>query len=129
MPLYGHELNDTINPIQAGLEWAVKVAKGEFIGRQALSDAIEDAGKVPQRIGLELEGKRAAREHCQIQSMDGSPMGVVTSGSYVPTMDKSIAMGYVWPTIAYAGSPLLVDIRGSQTPAKVVVLPFYKRPK
>jgi len=129
MPLYGHELNETMNPIQAGLSWAVKVEKGDFIGRQALSDAIQNAGKSPQRIGLELDGKRAAREGCQIQSMDGSPMGIVTSGSYVPTLEKSIAMGYVDPANAYAGAPLLVDIRGSLTAAKVVELPFYKRAK
>ena len=129
MPLYGHELNETMNPIQAGLEWAVKVDKGEFIGKRALSDATNNAGKAQKRIGLELEGKRAAREGCQIQAMDGSPTGIVTSGSYVPTLEKSIAMGYVDPANAHAGAPLLVDIRGSLTAANVVELPFYKRAK
>ena len=129
MPLYGHELNDTINPIQAGLGWAVKVDKGEFIGREALADAIEDAGKVPERVGLELEGKRAAREGCQILVGEKAPMGIVTSGSYAPWLEKSLAMGYVAAKVAVPGTGLLVDIRGSLTPAKVVGLPFYKRQK
>jgi aminomethyltransferase len=129
MPLYGHELNETINPIQANLGWAVKVDKGEFIGRNELADAIEDAGKVPERVGLELEGKRAAREGCQILVGEKAPMGIVTSGSYAPTLDKSIAMGYVAAKVASPGTGLLVDIRGSLTPARVVRLPFYKRAK
>jgi aminomethyltransferase len=129
MPLYGHELNETINPVQAGLAWVVKVDKGEFIGREALSNALEDDGKVPQRVGIEIEGKRAAREGCPILAAAGSPIGAVMSGSYAPTLEKSIAMGYVWPTFAYAGAPVIVDIRGTLTPAKVVALPFYKRAK
>jgi aminomethyltransferase len=129
MPLYGHELNETINPIQAGLGWAVKVDKGEFVGREALACAVEDAGKVPERVGLELEGKRAAREGCQILVGQNAPMGIVTSGSYAPWLDRSIAMGYVAAKVAAAGTGLLVDIRGSLTPARVVPLPFYKRPK
>jgi aminomethyltransferase len=129
MPLYGHELNETMNPIQAGLAWAVKTDKGEFIGRQALTDAIQNSSQQSQRIGLELEGKRAAREGCQIQAMDGSPTGIVTSGSYVPTLEKSIAMGYVNPVNTSVGAPLIVDIRGTATAAKVVALPFYKRGK
>ena len=64
MPLYGHELNETIDPIQAGLGWAVKLDKGEFVGRDALRDAAENAGKRPERIGLEVEGKRAASGPC-----------------------------------------------------------------
>jgi len=129
MPLYGHELNETINPIQAGLGWAVKLDKADFIGREALANAAEDAGKVPERIGLEVEGKRAAREGSRILAAEDSPMGVVTSGSYVPWLDKSIAMGYVAPRCAVPGTQLLVDIRGALTPAKVVSLPFYKRAK
>jgi aminomethyltransferase len=129
MPLYGHELNETINPIQAKLGWAVKVDKGDFIGRDALAHAIEDAGQVPERVGLELGGKRAAREGCQVLLGDKAPMGIVTSGSYVPWLDKSIAMGYVAAQVAAPGTALQVDIRGSLTLAKVVNLPFYKRAK
>jgi aminomethyltransferase len=129
MPLYGHELNDTINPIQAGLTWAVKLDKGEFVGREVIAGAIEDAGKVPERIGLELEGKRAAREGSTILLEENTPVGIVTSGSYVPTLDKSIAMGYVAGKCTIPGTRMLVDIRGTLTPANVVPMPFYKRPK
>jgi aminomethyltransferase len=129
MPLYGHELNETINPIQAGLGWAVKVDKGAFLGHDALAHAIEEVGRMPERVGLELEGKRAAREGCQVLQGEKSPMGMVTSGSYVPWLDKSIAMGYVAAPVAKPGTELAVDIRGSLTPAKVVRLPFYKRAK
>ena len=125
MPLYGHELNETINPIQAGLGWAVKLDKGDFIGR----DALTVAARSPERVGLVLDGKRAAREGSQVLAHSKSPMGMVTSGSYAPWLDKSIAMGYVAAQASAPGTDLLVDIRGSLTPAKVVPLPFYKRPK
>jgi aminomethyltransferase len=128
MPLYGHELNDSIEPFQAGLGWAVKLDKGEFIGRKAIEKAAADS-TLPNRVGLVLEGKRAAREGSPIQAPDGSPIGVVSSGSYAPTLDKSIAMGYVSPVFAKPGAALIVDIRGSLTPANVVALPFYKRAK
>ncbi len=126
MPLYGHELNDTIDPLQAGLGWAVKLNKGEFIGREALKQV--DANH-PQRVGLELTGKRAAREGCLVLLPDGSLIGSVTSGSFAPTLDRPIAMAYVAPAFAAPGSALVVEIRGSLTPATVVKLPFYKRAK
>jgi aminomethyltransferase len=124
MPLYGHELNETTDPIQAGLGWAVKLDKGDFIGRDALKAS---AGK-PVRVGLELEGKRAAREGCAIQHGDRG-VGTVTSGSYAPWLEKSIAMGSVDPAAAAVGTKLVVDIRGTPTPATVVPMPFYKRKK
>jgi glycine cleavage system T protein (aminomethyltransferase) len=123
MPLYGHELTEAIDPIRAGLGWAVKLDKGEFIGRSALADS----GKRPERVGLELEGKRAAREGSPVLSGPGSPVGAVTSGSYAPWLDRSIAMGYVSAMHTPPSTQLLVDIRGTLTPAKVVSLPFYKR--
>jgi aminomethyltransferase len=124
MPLYGHELTESMNPIQAGLGWAVKPDKGEFIGREALAKTTAD----PHRVGLEVEGKRAAREGCPIVA-NGSPVGTVTSGSYAPTLEKSIAMGYVPAAFAKPQAAVKVDIRGTLTPAKVVPLPFYKRAK
>ena len=128
MPLYGHELNETITPIQAGLGWAVKTDKGDFIGREAIEESEGLAGVQPRRVGLILEGKRAARENSIILA-GGMPMGVVTSGSYCPTLEKSIAMGYVAPRAAFPGSELMVDIRGTPTPATVTTMPFYKRAK
>jgi aminomethyltransferase len=128
MPLYGHELTEKIDPLQAGLDWAVKLNKS-FIGRDALASAGEAAAHRPKRVGLELEGKRAAREGCTLLADESSPIGVVTSGSYAPTLDKSIAMGMVGPNYATTGTKLLVDIRGTAVPATVVPLPFYKRAK
>ncbi len=80
----------------------------------------------PVRIGLELEGKRAAREGCLVLA-GGKAVGTVTSGSFAPTLEKSIAMAYIVPGNASPGTELSVDIRGSATPAKVVALPFYHR--
>ncbi len=128
MPLYGHELNENINPIQAGLGWAVKLDKGDFIGRDALKAAATDHTK-PVRIGLEIEGKRAAREGSAILAVGDVAAGTVTSGSFCPWLDKSLAMAYVKPEFAAVGTPLDVDVRGSTLNATVVPLPFYKRKK
>jgi aminomethyltransferase len=128
MPLYGHELNETITPIQAGLAWAVKLDKGEFIGREALRRAANDTTQ-PVRVGLEIEGKRAAREGSVILTADGKPAGTVTSGSFCPWLDRSLAMGYVSPQLATPGTKLKIDVRGSTLDAAVAPLPFYKRSK
>jgi glycine cleavage system T protein (aminomethyltransferase) len=126
MPLYGHELREEINPIQAGLAWAVKFDKGVFIGRDALQRAVNDHTK-PIRVGLEIEGKRAAREGSSLVGADGQAAGTVTSGSYCPWLDKSLAMAYVCPELSAPGTALNVDARGSTLHATVVPLPFYKR--
>lgn len=127
MPLYGHELNESIDPLQAGLAWAVKFDKGAFIGKTAILER-EKQKDLPIRIGLELEGKRPAREGCAIQ-VDGKNIGIVTSGTFTPTLQKSIAMGYVPKEHSALGTLLSVDIRGQSLPARVVKLPFYSRPK
>jgi aminomethyltransferase len=129
MPLYGHELTEQIDPIQAGLGWAVKLDKGDFVGRGALRIAVEQVGRAPTRVGLELEGKRAAREGSAVKLGDGRPVGTVTSGSYAPWLEKSIAMAFVEPESASPGTRLMVDVRGALIPAHVVPLPFYKRKK
>ncbi len=128
MPLYGHELTDQINPLQAGLSWAVKTDKGPFVGRESLTAAALDKTK-PVRVGLVLGGKRAAREGCPILKEDGTPIGTVTSGSYTPHLDRSIAMGYVPREFSPSGTPLQIDFRGTTAPATVMALPFYKRAK
>src|SRR5262245_14635631 len=126
MPLYGHELGEEIDPFQAGLGWAVKLDKAEFLGRVALKAA--KARAKPQRVGLVLEGKRAARQDCPVLA-DGRAVGKVASGSFAPTLQKSIAMAYVEPPYAEIGKKLQVDIRGEKVAAEVVKLPFYQRPK
>jgi aminomethyltransferase len=127
MPLYGHELTEEINPFQAALAWAVKLDKGDFIGREALRTAAADRTKAV-RVGLELEGTRAAREGSPILQGD-RPVGRVTSGSFVPWLEKSIAMGFVEPAAAAVGTRLALDLRGTPVPAAVVSLPFYSRKK
>ncbi len=127
MPLYGHELNEDIDPFQAGLDWAVKLDKGDFRGREALIRRRQDKS-LRKRIGLELAGKRIAREGAIIKD-GGKAIGIVTSGTFTPTLNKTIAMGYVDPAYVAIGTEVAVDIRGKPEPARVVPLPFYKRAK
>ena len=125
MPLYGHELSEGIDPLQAKLEWAVKLDKGDFLGRAALRNRLPS---LPERAGILLEGKRAARQGAMLFA-EGSAIGEVTSGSYVPHLQRSIAMAYLPTNFTAIGTELLVDLRGTKVPAKVVTLPFYTRPK
>jgi aminomethyltransferase len=127
MPLYGHELSEDIDPFQAGLNWAVKLDKGDFRGKDALMKRQNDA-TLRRRIGLELKGKRIAREGAVIKA-NGKPVGIVTSGTHSPTFAKPIAMGYVEPAYQKVGTSLIVDIRGNDEEAVVVSMPFYKRAK
>jgi len=126
MPLYGHELTEEIDPFQAGLTWAVKLDKGDFIGSEALKRR-QDA-TLPQRVGLELEGKRISREGASVL-IDGQTIGRVTSGTFAPTLNKAIAMAYLEPAFAQAGTACTVDVRGKAEAARVVKLPFYRRKK
>ncbi|MEN6405148.1 MAG: glycine cleavage system aminomethyltransferase GcvT [Thermoguttaceae bacterium] len=127
MPLYGHELSEQINPFQAGLGSACHLVGYDFPGRDALLK-LQNQPLREVRIGLTLAGKRAARQGAVILA-DGRPVGSVTSGSYSPTLEKSIAMGYVAPEFAQPGTELQVDIRGQIESARVVELPFYRRNK
>jgi aminomethyltransferase len=127
MPLYGHELNESIDPLQAGLGFAVDLDGRAFPGRDVL---VERKAKqdFPVRVGLQLEGKRAAREGYAILSA-GQKIGEVTSGTFSPTLERPISMGYVERASAAVDTPVEIDIRGAATPARVVKLPFYRRPK
>jgi len=124
MPLYGHEMNEAVNPYAAGLGWAVKLGKGEFVGRDALSEFKRKPGQV--RVGLRLGGKRIARQGCEI-FRDGGPVGLVTSGTFAPMLQQSLAMALVDPSSATPGQTLSVDVRGHHETAEVVPMPFYKR--
>lgn len=125
MPLYGHELSEEINPFEAGLGYACHLVGYDYPGRDALRE-IESQPLVRTRVGLELEGRRAARQGDSILA-DGEAVGVVTSGSFAPTLGKVVAMGFVRPEQAVLGTALQVDVRGRQEPARVVKLPFYSR--
>lgn len=125
MPLYGHELNEEIDPFTAGLRFGVKLDAGEFIGKAALV-AFSKRPDLHKRVGLELEGRRIAREGTPVFAGEDQ-VGEVTSGTHSPTLDKSIAMAYVNSDSSEAGTELEVDLRGKRVSAKVVKLPFYKR--
>ena len=126
MPLYGHELSESIDPFQAGLDFAVNLGERDFVGCEALKN-IRSAGTPAIRVGLELGGKRVARQHAAVYR--GSDLvGEVTSGTFSPTLDKPIAMAYVRPEAGSSGLELQVDIRGRRESAVVVKLPFYQRP-
>jgi aminomethyltransferase len=127
MPLYGHELSEEIDPFQAGVGWAVKMDKGEFIGREALLRRRQDKS-LRRRVGLELQGKRIAREGASVTAA-GKEIGRVTSGTRTPTLNKALAMAYVEPECTAVGTAVEVDVRGNSEPARVVPMPFYKRPK
>lgn len=126
MPLYGHELDESIDPWEAGLGFAVNLENRDFHGREALQRRATEMRR--QRVGLQLEGPRAARQGAQVLSLDGEPLGTVTSGSFAPTLERSIAMAYLPARFNNPGQSVLVDIRGQRTAAKVVPLPFYRRP-
>jgi aminomethyltransferase len=124
MPLYGHELSETINPYAAGVGWAVKLEKGEFVGREALRGRKKDPGR--SRVGLHLRGKRIARQGSPVLH-DGQEVGSVTSGTFAPFLGQSLAMALVEPAAAAAGLALTVDVRGHHESAVVTQLPFYQR--
>ena len=121
MPLYGHELDETIDPLTAGLSFAVKLNAGDFIGKTALV-AIKAAGIHKKRIGLALSGKRIAREGAAIL-VGGREVGKVTSGTFSPMLEMPIAMGYVDSEAAKAGQsvgsrhPWQPRTRGDRRPA------------
>jgi aminomethyltransferase len=127
MPLYGHELSEAINPIQAGLQFAVNLAGREFVGREAIERFAADPNQ-PARVGLTLDGRRVPRQGCAVLH-NGETVGEVTSGTFSPTFQRPIAMAYVRPTAKASGIQLEVDIRGTRQPAAVVPLPFYQREK
>jgi aminomethyltransferase len=127
MPLYGHELSESINPIQAGLKFAVNLGGREFVGSKALERFAADKSQ-PVRVGLELDGKRVPRQGCPVVQ-NNEIIGEVTSGTFSPTLQRPIAMAYVQPIAQAVGTHLTVDIRGTQYPATVVPLPFYERKK
>jgi len=126
MPLYGHELSDEVNPFQAGLGHACYLTGYDFPGRDALK-RIEQQPLSTTLVGLEIEGPRPARGDCTILAHD-EPVGRTTSGTYSPTLKKPIALGYVRVEHAQPGTRLSIDIRGRHWPARVVKLPFYRRP-
>jgi aminomethyltransferase len=128
MALYGHEISDTINVWEAGLDRYCKMEKGDFIGRAALERA-KSAGLKRTLVGMEMIGRGIARDEYRVCNETGEPMGVITSGSPSPTLCKNIALAYLPPAMAEIGTQVFVEIRAQKCEAQVVPTPFYKRPK
>lgn len=128
LPLYGHEISDTLNVWEAGLDRFCKMEKADFIGRAALEKAKAEPLK-RTLIGLEMTGRGIARDDYKVFDNSGREIGYVTSGGPGPFLKKNIALAYVPPAFAEMGATLNVEIRGQAVAAQVVPTPFYKRPK
>ena len=124
MPLYGHELSEDVDPLTAHQGWCVDLSK-DFIGSDALL-RLKEQGLSRELVGLELEGRRIARQHQPVFVGDRT-VGEVTSGTLSPTLGKSIAMAYVSSEHKAVGAALEVNLGKTRTVARVVKLPFYKR--
>jgi aminomethyltransferase len=125
MPLYGHELDLETTPLDAKLEFGVQLDKGPFLGKEALLRQREQGPK-KVLVGIDVDTKRVPRPGFPLLK-DGRPIGTVTSGTWSPTFEKNIAMGFVTPEHAALGSTFDIDIRGKTHGCVVVPLPFYKR--
>ena len=125
MPLYGHELNDKISPRTAGLGFAVKMNKPDFIGKAALE---ADQPLKERRVGLKVTGRGILREHLDVYR-DGEIVGYTTSGTFLPYLGSSFAMAIVKSEAREIGAPCQVDVRGRMVDCEMVGLPFYKRAK
>lgn len=126
-PLYGHDIDQTTTPIEAGLAWTVKPNKGEFLGRSVL---VEQIAKKPSRrlVGFVLKEKALPRHGYTLWHPDSQEsIGPVTSGGFAPSLQQPIGIGYVPSALASVGTSILVDIRGKRLPAEIVKTPFYKK--
>ena len=123
MPLYGHEMDDTVTPLEAGLDFGVKLDKAEFIGK----DALVSAGTPRRvRVGLVATGRGIPREHQPVY-LAGEQIGTTTSGTFAPLLGKAISMALVDAAHSAVGTAVEIDVRGRRVAAEIVPLPFYKR--
>ncbi len=123
MPLYGHEMNDEITPLEAGLGIFVKMGKEEFIGKTALE---EKGAPGQKRVGLKVTGRGIIREHSDVYD-GGKKIGVTTSGTHCPYLKAPAAMALLETGYTSPGTSVEVDVRGRRVAAEVVKLPFYQR--
>ncbi|MBN1609786.1 MAG: glycine cleavage system aminomethyltransferase GcvT [Polyangiaceae bacterium] len=125
LPLYGNELTEETNPLEAGLSWVVKFDKREFLGRAALERARSSLAR--RLVGFEMLGRGTARHGYALLGPAGETVGFCTSGTPSPTLGKSVGLGYVPESMAPVGGRLFVDCRGKPIEAVVVPTPFYRR--
>jgi aminomethyltransferase len=125
MPLYGHEMDETVTPLEAGLGMFVKLQKDNFIGKEAL---LKHQVPACVRAGLRMTGRGIAREKCAVYQGQ-SRVGMTTSGTFCPYLNAAVAMALLEPGASKEGTALSVDIRGRRVEAEIVPLPFYRRAK
>lgn len=128
MPLYGHELSESLDPYTAGLGFAVNLKDRNFVSSEALAKCKANSSD-SVRIGLRVEGRRPAREGAKIVDRDNRAVGSITSGTFSPSLQYPIAMGYINRELAVEGTTVEIDIRGSKANAEIVKMPFYKAEK
>ncbi len=127
MALYGHEIDASIGPLEAGLDWIVKLDKGDFIGRGALLKQ-KEAGVSRRLVGFEMRGRGIGRDGYEVL-LDGEPAGWVTSGGPSPTLGRNIGLCYLPAARAVPGQAIQVVVRSQPVDAVTVETPFYKRAK
>jgi aminomethyltransferase len=129
MPLYGHEISDSINAFESSHNRWLKLDKGPFIGRDALLAVQVAGGPTRKIVGLEMVERGIARDGYEVLDLEGNPLGTITSGSPAPFLKTNIAMALLPTEVAASGADLLVQVRANRVRAKQVPLPFYKRLK
>lgn len=123
MPLYGHEMDDEITPLETGLGFAVKMQKKDFIGKKALQ---ENGTPTLKRVGIQMTGRGIAREHCEVY-LSEKLIGNTTSGTYCPFLGYAAAMALIEADSAALGDTVQINIRGKKIEGKIVKLPFYTK--
>ncbi|MEA4894310.1 MAG: glycine cleavage system aminomethyltransferase GcvT [Oscillospiraceae bacterium] len=123
MPLYGHEMDDTVSPLETGLGFGVKLQKDDFIGKSAL---IEKGEPKITRVGLKVTGRGIIREHCPV-FIGEEKIGETTSGTFLPYLNGAYAMALIDKARSAAGTSVSAEVRGRRIEAEIVPLPFYKK--
>ncbi len=129
LSLYGHEISDTINVFEAGLDRFCKLEKGPFVGSEALKSVQAAGGPVKKLVGLEMVDRGIARDGYKVMDPSGKEIGTVASGSPAPFLKKNIALAYVPGAFTELRTEVAVEIRNNPVKAKVVPIPFYRKPK
>jgi len=126
LPLYGHELNDSVTPVEAGMmRYAAK--EEDFLGRQSLVKRLQ-TGPLQSLVGFSITGRQSARNGNRVLNAAGDPIGLVTSGSYAPTLGYAIGYAYVRPDMAVKGKTVTIDLGTRRLDASIVSTPFYRKP-